>query len=38
MRRGWEQTRKKEGAADWGKPGKGQLPLQHFSLINRGKQ
>lgn len=42
MRRKWEQKTKKrdrersekEDAADWECQGKGQLPLQHFSLIN----
>lgn len=42
IRRKWEQKTKKrdrersekEDAADWECQGKGQLPLQHFSLIN----
>lgn len=44
-RRKWEQRTKKEtatgreneDATDWECQGKGQLPLQHFSLINYGK-
>lgn len=44
-RRKWEQKTKKEtgrskkeDAEDWECQGKGQLPLQHFSLINGGKR
>lgn len=42
-RRKWEQKTKKEKVkeedeADWECQGKGQLPLQHFSLINRGER
>lgn len=43
MRNKWEQKTKKGGAkskkgdcADWESQGKGQLPLQHFSLIEEG--
>lgn len=43
MRRKWEQketkketARENEDAAYWECQGKGQLPLQHFSLINYG--
>lgn len=41
MRGKWEQTtksKKKEDAANLESQGKGQLPLEHFSLINGGKQ
>lgn len=44
-RRKWEQMIKKtergsrnEDAADWECQGKGQLPLQHFALINYGRE